>query len=89
MRSIAPFGLRIGADLKTKLEIAAKSNGRSLNLEMVARLARSLELDAIHPATADVAPKPLSDLDAAFLTVYRALPVEKQLALLSFFKPHT
>lgn len=44
-RDIAPFGLRLPAKLKNKLEESAEKNIRSLNAELVARLAESLEGD--------------------------------------------
>lgn len=44
MRDIAPFGLRIPADLKQQLEEATKKSLRSLNSEMVVRLNDSFEL---------------------------------------------
>lgn len=40
--SITPFGLRMQAGLKRRLDEAAKANGRSLNSEIVARLEQSL-----------------------------------------------
>lgn len=43
MRSINPFGLRMNAELKQKLVLAAKNNKRSLNAEIIVRLERSLE----------------------------------------------
>jgi hypothetical protein len=39
--NIPPFGLRMRSGLKTRLEEAAKANGRSLNSEIVARLEQS------------------------------------------------
>lgn len=42
-RAIAPFGLRIPPDLKQWLEERAKTNGRSMNAEIVARLQESCE----------------------------------------------
>ena len=41
MRDIAPFGLRIPDNLKTRLEEAAHENLRSLNSEMLVRLDKS------------------------------------------------
>lgn len=41
-RDIAPFGLRMPAEMKAEIEAAAASNGRSMNAEIVARLERSL-----------------------------------------------
>lgn len=43
MRDIAPFGLRIPAELKTKIEQAAAKNRRSLNAEMVTLMEKCLE----------------------------------------------
>lgn len=42
-RNINPFGLRMPAELKEKLEEEAKKNMRSLNAELVARLEESFE----------------------------------------------
>ena len=39
---IPPFGLRMQSDLKAKLEMLAKQNSRSLNLEITLRLEKSL-----------------------------------------------
>lgn len=44
-RDIAPFGLRIPAELKTRIEEAAAKNIRSLNAEMVARLENSFDAE--------------------------------------------
>ena len=41
--NIAPFGLRMLPDLKAKVEEASVENGRSMNAEIVARLAYSFE----------------------------------------------
>lgn len=43
--NIAPFGLRLQPELKSRLEQAATANGRSLNAEIVARLQGSFDLD--------------------------------------------
>lgn len=40
------FNLRIPEDLKEAIEIAAKSNGRSMNAEIVARLEQSFYMGA-------------------------------------------
>lgn len=44
-RDIAPFGLRIPAEIKERIERAAAKNLRSLNAEMVVRLEDSLNAD--------------------------------------------
>lgn len=52
--SITPFGLRLVPELKTRVEDAAKRNGRSLNAEITARLEWSLQQEAGNPLSADV-----------------------------------
>lgn len=42
LENIAPFGLRLQPDLKSKLETAAHKVPRSLNAEITARLEESL-----------------------------------------------
>lgn len=42
-RDITPFGLRMPADLKARVDAAAAKNGRSINAEVVARLQESFE----------------------------------------------
>jgi Arc-like DNA binding domain len=41
LANIAPFGLRMQADLKDRLKAASEENGRSMNAEIVARLEAS------------------------------------------------
>ncbi len=43
--NIAPFGLRLRPELKGRIEAAARSNGRSMNSEIAARLEWSLGQD--------------------------------------------
>ena len=45
--SIAPFGLRMLPELREKVEAAARDSGRSMNAEIVARLAASFEPPAL------------------------------------------
>lgn len=79
-------------DLKDRLANAAELNGRSLNAEIVQRLEASFELRP--PMTNGIGfygergngTVELSDHDKAILSVFRRLPVEKQLALISLFK---
>lgn len=40
---LAPFGVRMQPELKSRLEAAAESSGRSMNAEIVARLEASLD----------------------------------------------
>lgn len=88
---INPFGLRMQAELKERLEREAKINGRSLNMEIVERLRASLETPARTEGGLLVAETPgsytpdLTDIERKLLTVFRRLPPEKQLALLSLF----
>lgn len=79
-------------ELKDRLHNAASINGRSLNMEIIQRLQDSLDGVAKEaPATilrqegADYGPV-ISDLDKAILAVFRRLPVDKQLALISLFR---
>ena len=44
-RTDPQFNVRMPADLKEKIEEAAKENGRSMNAEIVYRLQRSIEDD--------------------------------------------
>lgn len=44
-RNLAPFGLRIPVELKTKIEESAAKNLRSLNAEMIVRLEVSFAAD--------------------------------------------
>lgn len=49
-RSDPQIKLRVSAELKAELEAKAKSNGRSLNAELVDRLEESVSLDKWHGA---------------------------------------
>ena len=59
--SIAPFALRMQRELRTRIEEAARANRRSVNSEIVARLAASfgdvvpLELDNMPPGEPSIA----------------------------------
>jgi NADPH-dependent 7-cyano-7-deazaguanine reductase QueF len=43
LRDISPIGLRVTPELKLMIRAAAKKNGRSMNSEMLARLAASFD----------------------------------------------
>lgn len=43
-RDITPFGLRMPAELKSRVDAAAAKNGRSINAEVIARLQDSFEV---------------------------------------------
>jgi len=49
--NITPFGLRMQPDLKARLEDEAKRHNRSLNSEIVERLANSLARDEVRAET--------------------------------------
>ena len=95
VRDIAPFGVRMPSDLKAMLEREAKINNRSLNSEIIDRLKKSLERqpaaagNTSHMASASATntdyANTLSDSERQFLGIFRRMPVEKQLALLSLF----
>jgi len=91
VRDINPFGLRMQAELKERLDREAKINGRSLNMEIVERLRASLEPPIrteggykIEQVGSSYTPE-ITDIERQLLTIFRRLPVEKQLALLSLF----
>lgn len=79
-------------DLKDRLQNAADLNGRSLNMEVVHRLAASLEARTYAGTVPMGAQSPiaeytvLSDTDNKMLSVFRRLPPDKQLALITLFK---
>lgn len=78
-------------ELKASIEREARFNGRSLNMEIVERLRRSLEPPIRTEGGLQVAETPgsytpeINDIERKLLTVFRRLPPEKQLALLSLF----
>lgn len=88
---INPFGLRMQDDLKDALIREAKFNGRSLNAEIVDRLRKSIEPpirlvsgNNVEQVQSSYTPE-ITDIERKLLTVFRRLPPEKQLALLSLF----
>lgn len=88
---INPFGLRMQDDLKEALIREARFNGRSLNAEIVDRLRKSIEPPIRTEGGLQIAETPssytpeINDIERKLLTVFRRLPPEKQLALLSLF----
>jgi len=94
-REYPMFGLRMPPELRQSIEREAKINGRSINAEVVDRLKRSL-LDqaaiaqrgygAMEEKRADEYANVVTDVERQLLMVFRRMPVEKQLALLSLFK---
>ncbi len=81
-------------ELKERLGREAEINGRSLNAEIVDRLRKSLEtrppLSLVGEGYQAQQPREgydaITDIERQLLTIFRRLPVEKQLALLSLFK---
>jgi hypothetical protein len=101
IRDLPPTAVRLRPELRAKLAREAAINGRSMHAEIVIRLTGSLEgQQGMAPAAISHTASErlvgfgqekspayvLSDIDRAMLSVFRAMPPEKQLALLSLFK---
>jgi hypothetical protein len=93
VRDIHPFGVRMPAELKERIDREARINGRSLNTEIVTRLKSSLDATGKLPRSAYTAEqqqgayaRELNDIERQLLNIFRRMPVDKQLALLSLFK---
>lgn len=94
VRDIAPFGVRMPAELKELLEFEAKTNGRSLNNEIIGRLKRSLEVQKQLQQNGYTAEEPtpgtdstgLSDAEKQVISLFRKLPGGKQIAILELMK---
>lgn len=88
--SIAPFGLRMEKPLREALEKAAKSSGRSLNAEVIARLNESLAViydQRPRRARAMVSePDRLPAEEELLLGAFRALDGQRQLAFIAFLR---
>lgn len=97
----ATLMIRLPTELKAELMRQAARNGRRITAEINWRLKRSLEAATDQPApnpytapntptvafTNDNGPAgAISDTDRAMLEIFRKLPVDKQLALLSLFR---
>lgn len=65
-RDITPFALRMPPELRAKAEAAANDKGRSLNAELLARIAASFES---RPMTADEASSLFGDLALEIRTI--------------------
>lgn len=99
-RDVQPTVLRLHPDTREALVRLAKKHGRSLSKEIALRLEETLREDggvASPPGevlrTGDSVREPapvdgwsITDMDKAMLAVFRSLPPEKQLALLSLFR---
>lgn len=90
IQDIHPFGVRMPEELKKRLADEARTSGKSLNSEVVERLQASVaKQHAAHYRTEEGVTGyvvPLSDAERQMLAVFRRLPAEKQLALISLFK---
>lgn len=96
MREIAPFGIRMPADLKAELLHQAQVAGRSLNQELVMRLRASLTASAqraaqngytvSEPTQAPCYAAATTEAERALLQEFRSLSTQKQLALLALLK---
>lgn len=92
-RDINPFGLRMQPELKDLLDREAKISGRSLNAEIVHRLQLSIDNQEKPKSSYTVAQQAapgytpdLNDIERQMISIFRRMPPEKQLALLSLFK---
>lgn len=65
-RDINPFGLRMPAALRARLEDSARDSGRSLNAEIVWRLEQTYEMEAEVEATEARYAASLQDLTSEF-----------------------
>lgn len=83
VRGINPFGLRMLPELKTLLEDAARKSGRSLNQEIVDRLAQSLLL-GLH----DLPPRLVDKMHKAPFAVRRLAEAQIQNSVLAVLKEH-
>lgn len=89
-RDVAPTGVRLPPDLRDQLVREAAINGRSLSAEIIFRLKSSVPLDG--PATRTAADRDghygptLDDSQRQLVTLFSALPPEKQLALLTLLR---
>lgn len=84
-REINPFGVRMPPELKSALDKQARKNGRSLNMEIVERLTKSIEPAQIRLVTSGQTEK-LSVAEQQLLQVFGEMPAEKQLALLALLR---
>lgn len=89
--------IRLPSELKAELARAAAIRGQKLNSEVVQRLENSRHIQApsyttpntptvLHNTNDKGPANALTGIDQAMLDVFRALPPEKQLALLSLFR---
>ncbi len=86
-----PFGFRMPVEVRAEVERRAKNNGRSLNSELIALINlalgkikkdHTLPLNSVNQGETPY----LTEYEDMLLKVFRQMPVDKQLALLSLFK---
>lgn len=80
--AIPPFALRMQRPLRTRIEAAARANRRSLNSEIVARLAQSFDMAApeIEPGEVPTSPTAKEALKRVTTLEARVMALEKMLA---------
>lgn len=97
--AIAPTTIRIPPELRDALQREANINGKTLSMEIVERLRRSLD-DAelppvlrtgdtpasVYPAGENPRQRPVSDAHRMLLALFDAMGPDKQLALLTVLK---
>jgi len=89
VRDLPPTSVRLDPLLRNALSREATINGRTLHNEIVLRLTRSIEgaePPTAHPHGDRGAAPGLSDSERTLLTLFRRLPPEKQLGLLSLLR---
>lgn len=80
-----PFQLRMPTEIWKRVEKEATKNGRSLNAEVLRMIETALSLSssrAAEPAAEGYLPEP----DRLLLQLYRAMPPESQLALITLLR---
>lgn len=93
-RDVSPTVLRLHPDIRAELVRIAYINKRSLSREIAIRLEESLKTHRTGEGHPPAYTRPnekgpavvMSDADQAMLEIFRKLPPEKQLALLSLFR---
>lgn len=78
--NIPPFGLRMPADLKEKIQLSAVENNRSMNAEIVQRLEDSFEIEqATHEQREVKEDLRLARLDAKLLRAALDMPSRSEI----------
>lgn len=75
---ITPFPLRLAPDLREKLDAAARASGRSLQSEIAARLARTLDEEEAQQGTGTAMAKSQIVVDVANLAKLLAEHLRKE-----------